>query len=77
MVAGLAITGATDIESSGAIVFQLGPTLLFPVWGVALAVATLAYYYRRRDPCSVCGRGRSATKENLAIGMPTTNGASS
>jgi hypothetical protein len=35
----------------------VGPTLLFPVWGAALAVATLGYYYRRRGPCSVCGRG--------------------
>ena len=57
MVAGLAASGATDLESSGAIVFQLGPTLLFPVWGVALAVATLGYYYRRRGPCRVCGHG--------------------
>jgi hypothetical protein len=37
----------------------IGPTALFPVWGVALAVATLGYYYRRRGPCSVCGRGAS------------------
>ena len=37
----------------------VGPTLLFPVWAVALAVATLGYYYRRRGPCSVCGRGAS------------------
>ena len=39
----------------------VGPTLLFPLWGVALAVATLGYYYRRRGTCSVCGR--SATRE--------------
>ena len=39
------------------ITFQVGPTLLFPVWGVALVVAALGYYYRRRGPCSVCGRG--------------------
>jgi hypothetical protein len=44
----------------GIIVFQLGPTLLFPVWGIALAVATLGYYYRRRGPCNVCGRGASS-----------------
>ncbi len=44
-------------EVTGAVVFQLGPTLLFPVWGLALAVATLGYYYRRRGPCNVCGRG--------------------
>jgi hypothetical protein len=35
----------------------VGPTLLFPVWGAALAVGTLGYYYRRRGACSVCGRG--------------------
>jgi hypothetical protein len=35
----------------------VGPTLLFPVWGMALAAATLAYYLRRRGPCRVCGRG--------------------
>jgi len=57
MVANLVAGGAEDIEIIGAIIFQLGPTLLFPVWGVALAVATLGYYYRRRGPCSVCGRG--------------------
>ena len=55
----------TNAEAAGAkgmvlvweIIFQLGPTLLFPIWGVALAVATLGYYYRRRGPCNVCGRG--------------------
>lgn len=35
----------------------VGPVALFPVWGVALAVATLGYYYRRRGPCEKCGRG--------------------
>lgn len=59
MVAKLAASGAENIELIGAITFQLGPTLLFPVWGAALAVATLGYYYRRRGPCSVCGRGAS------------------
>jgi hypothetical protein len=60
LVAGMSASGATDSESIGAIIFQLGPTLLFPVWGVALAVATLGYYYRRRGPCKVCGRGAGA-----------------
>jgi hypothetical protein len=59
VVAALAAGGAEGREIIGAIVFQVGPTLLFPVWGVALAVATLGYYYRRRGPCSVCGRGAS------------------
>jgi hypothetical protein len=59
MVANLVARGAGRSEIIGAIIFELGPTLLFPVWGVALAVATLGYYYRRRGPCSVCGRGTS------------------
>ena len=34
----------------------LGPELLWPLWGVALAAATVAYHYRRRGPCGHCGR---------------------
>ena len=34
----------------------LAPELLWPFWGVALAAATLAYYYRRRGTCMRCGR---------------------
>ncbi len=47
--------GAAEVR--GAILIQLGPTLLFPIWGIALALATLGYYFRRRGPCKVCGRG--------------------
>jgi hypothetical protein len=57
MVTALAASGAKDAEIIGAILFQLGPTLLFPIWGLGLAVATLGYYYRRRGPCGICGRG--------------------
>jgi hypothetical protein len=57
MIANMTAMGATRIDIIGAIIFQLGPTLLFPVWGIALAVATLGYYYRRRGSCKVCGRG--------------------
>jgi hypothetical protein len=60
MVAAMAAGGAKSKEIIGGIIFQVGPTLLFPVWGVTLAVATLGYYYRRRGPCRVCGRGASA-----------------
>ncbi|WGW13612.1 hypothetical protein LWF01_07605 [Saxibacter everestensis] len=31
------------------------PTLLWPLWGVALAAATFAYWVRRRGGCAVCG----------------------
>ena len=69
MVAGLVAGGAEGIGLIGEIIFQVGPTLLFPVWGVALAVATLGYYYRRRGPCRVCGRG--------ALSQPTQQQAKS
>jgi hypothetical protein len=57
MVANLVAAGMDRSGIIGAVIFQVGPTLLFPVWGVALAVAALGYYYRRRGPCKVCGRG--------------------
>lgn len=33
-----------------------GPALLWPLWGAALAAATLAYYLRRRGTCRKCRR---------------------
>ena len=66
MVANMVAAGADGMGIIGGIIFQVGPTLLFPVWGVALAVATLGYYYRRRGPCGMCGRGTpSETSEPL------------
>ncbi|HEU5102847.1 MAG TPA: hypothetical protein VFU22_27685 [Roseiflexaceae bacterium] len=53
---GESVTGGA--EAIG--IIGLAPTALFPVWGVALAVAALGYYYRRRGPCRVCGRGASS-----------------
>ncbi len=57
MAANLAATGPEGIELVWELFIQVGPTLLFPVWGAMLAVATLGYYYRRRGPCEKCGRG--------------------
>jgi hypothetical protein len=65
MVCGIAVgsqfaqmsEAATTIGEDAWIV--AGPILLFPLWAVSLAVATLGYYYRRRGPCSVCRRGTS------------------
>jgi len=57
MVARVVAGGAKGIGIVWEIISPIGPTLLFPVWGVALAVATLGYYYRRRGPCRMCGRG--------------------
>ena len=44
-----------------------GPVAMFPIWGVALAVATLGYYYRQRGPCSVCGRGANSSNPLLGV----------
>jgi hypothetical protein len=43
----------------------LFPELLWPLWGVALAAATLAYYYRTRERCEVCGRGRPPSARRM------------
>ena len=52
---GKSVTG--EVEAID--IIGLAPTMLFVVWGVALAVAALGYYYRRRGPCGMCGRGDS------------------
>ncbi|WP_156178038.1 hypothetical protein [Bacillus sp. SA1-12] len=39
----------------------VGPMLLWIPWGVALGLAAIAYYYRRRGQCKYCGRGGSET----------------
>jgi hypothetical protein len=63
MVGGISIWSSYDRMAEAAVGsgqdfrIVVGPTLLFPVWAVSLAVATLGYYYRRRGPCRVCGRG--------------------
>lgn len=67
MVAGITLwSGYKQMADAAAATGQnfwiiAGPVAVFPVWGVALAVATLAYYYRRRGPCSACGRGANSS----------------
>jgi hypothetical protein len=62
MVAQAVAGGTENID-----ILAEAPTTLFPVWGVALAVATLGYYYRRRGLCAMCGRGTpSFAGERLA-----------
>jgi hypothetical protein len=63
MVGGIAIwSGWAQMANQAMAIGQdvgivVGPAALFPVWGAALAVATLGYYYRRRGACGMCGRG--------------------
>jgi hypothetical protein len=61
MVANMVAAGVDRTGIIGGIIFQVGPTLLFPLWGAAVAAAALGYYYRRRGPCRVCGRGVAGT----------------
>jgi len=44
--------------------------------GVALAVATLGYYYRRRGLCRVCGRGTLSqpTQQQVKIALVRMKG---
>jgi membrane associated rhomboid family serine protease len=58
IVGGISIwSGLPQMAANAAAAGAEGIALLFPVWGAALAVATLGYYYRRRGACKVCGRG--------------------
>jgi hypothetical protein len=61
----VAVTSASVSLLSNAKVLELAlsingmalwPMFLWPIWAVALAAATLAYYLRRRGHCSACGR---------------------
>jgi len=74
MVGGITILSSINMMSAGAAAtgenlwIVAGPTFLFPIWGVALAIGTLGYYFRRRGPCSVCGRGAPGE-----IGKPSSS----
>ncbi|MDA8371195.1 MAG: hypothetical protein M0026_15205 [Nocardiopsaceae bacterium] len=50
------VSGSVTGSGGGMGVIGAAPTALFPVWGMALAAAALAYYYRRRGACPDCGR---------------------
>ena len=47
------------------------PMLLWPLWGVALGAATLAYRLRRRGPCGRCGRG--GTPDRGLVKVPSAD----
>ncbi|MFF5171585.1 hypothetical protein ACFY3U_02990 [Micromonospora sp. NPDC000089] len=50
------VTAPRFWELTGGLSLTTLPMLLWPVWGVALAVATYAYRLRRRGACARCGR---------------------
>ncbi|MFG3689405.1 hypothetical protein [Micromonospora sp. NPDC047740] len=43
-------------EMSGGFSLTTAPMLLWPLWGVALGAAAVAYHLRRRGACPRCGR---------------------
>lgn len=45
----------------------IAPELLWPIWGVALGAAAVAYYLRRRGICKHCGRGRDDVARRAAL----------
>lgn len=72
---GYAQMADASVGSGQDIVIVVGPTVLFPVWGVALAVATLGYYYRRRGACRMCGRA-DGEGSNSSRGMSRSRASS-
>ncbi|MGW0432862.1 hypothetical protein ACWDV4_09995 [Micromonospora sp. NPDC003197] len=52
--AGLTLYSSPELWSSGGFGFTTVPMLLWPLWGVSLGAATLAYYLRRRGACAHC-----------------------
>jgi len=54
--AGLMMTRILLTHPTGENWAAMGPAMLWPLWGIALVVAALAYHYRRRGGCGWCGR---------------------
>ena len=59
----IVISGGIGLATSPSLWRQTGyskmliiPHALWPLWGVALAMATYGYHLRRRGACAVCGR---------------------
>ncbi|MFF2620177.1 hypothetical protein [Oerskovia jenensis] len=53
MIKGLLEMSPSEVVGNWA---AFGPGVLWPLWSVALGVATAAYATRRRGTCRVCGR---------------------
>ena len=60
LVAVAVTTASVSLLSSGHMLDAVGggmatmPMTLWPLWGVSLGAATLAYYLRRRGRCGTC-----------------------
>jgi hypothetical protein len=52
----------------------VAPELLWPVWGLSLGAAAVAYHYRRRGSCRVCGLGRPDVPVTVREGRPASGG---
>ncbi|MGW6007134.1 hypothetical protein ACWFNS_16435 [Oerskovia enterophila] len=63
MIKGLLEMPPAEVLTSWA---AFGPGVLWPLWSVALGVATAAYATRRRGTCRLCGRSPSTTPPRVA-----------
>lgn len=52
--AGLSLYSSPELWRAGAFSFATVPMLLWPLWGIALGAAALAYHLRRRGACAHC-----------------------
>ncbi|SIN13263.1 hypothetical protein SAMN04489832_3283 [Micromonospora cremea] len=71
--AGLMFARALYVNPSMGNWAAMGPSLLWPVWGAALAVAAVAYRLRRQTPCARCGDSQSG--RGTAPHLPLSSGA--
>ncbi|MFD6165305.1 hypothetical protein ACFWFR_08960 [Oerskovia sp. NPDC060287] len=63
MIKGLLEMPPAEVLASWA---AFGPGVLWPLWSVALGVATAAYATRRRGTCRLCGRSPSSATHRVA-----------
>jgi hypothetical protein len=65
-----ALTGTWDDEFRNGNWATVVPEMTWPVWGIALGAASLAYHYRRQGRCGRCGMGQPA--RGAGVASPTT-----
>lgn len=73
IVAVAVASASAGFASNGEAVAMIGeasaatlPMALWPLWSVALGLATYAYHLRRRGRCAECGRGEGASDRRPA-----------
>jgi hypothetical protein len=65
----LTADGFLTMVTGGASLATL-PMVLWPLWGVALGAAALAYHLRRRPRCARCGRDGEGDQGVVEVSAP-------